>query len=308
MAINLNQLRFFLEVARQNSFSKAAETCCVTQPTLSNAIAQLEDILEGKLFNRSTRRVSLTTFGKYLLPLAEAVLTAQNEFVEGARAFKNPQHKLLRIGLSPLVNMQLLTDVLEPFKKQHADLEVFFKECYLDDLSHRLEDETIDIAITPKRESHIQFVTFPLYSEPLYFLPCERDGEVETDQVQGAVLLGNISDVPIILTAGGCGLRDTVTALFHDEGLSLKEYTGQAVSYKAIEDWAGLGIGAGVLPKSKFSADNKSARQLFVNKETEATVEYEVSYSRHIEYAPHVKDFIEYLTEVAPQLIQGRAA
>ncbi len=306
--INMNQLRFFCELARQNSFSKAADICCVTQPTLSNAIAQLEDSLSGKLFNRSTRKVSLTAFGKHQLPLAEAVLSAQHEFIESAEAFKNPQTKLLRIGISPLIDMQLLTDVIAPFKNKYPDVEEFYKECYMDDLTLRMEDETIDLAVMPKRELPIHFEAFPLYSEPLYFLPNEAfDSTLEPSSATD-ILLDEITDETIIVTAGGCGLRDTVNNLFTLKNLNPKTYTGQAISYKIVEDWSGLGIGAGILPKSKLSSENTKSRRLRLDSNTLAMINYEVSYPRHIEQASYVSDFIKFLKEVAPQIIQGRAA
>lgn len=306
--VNLNQLRFFRELASQKSFSNAADICCVTQPTLSNAIAQLEETVAGKLFNRSTRKVSLTAFGKHMLPLAEAVLNTQEEFLKSADAFKNPQAKLLRIGISPLVDMKLLTDVLLPFKNSHSDLEVFFKECFMDDLSHRMEDETIDLAVMPKREHPIHFEALHLYSEPLYFLPSEADSTVPETSFAQEIELSRIADETIVVTAGGCGLRDSIKALFTAENLKLNEYTGQAISYKIVEDWSGLGIGAGILPKSKLSADNSRAQLLRRNRDSVAMIDYEVSYGRHIEKTQFVNDFIQYLKDIAPKIIQGRAS
>jgi len=306
--ISLVQLRFFSEVARQKSFSKAAAVCCVTQPTLSNSIAQLEETLDGKLFNRSTRQVSLTAFGRHLVPLAQTVLTAHDEFIEGAKALNNPQHKLLRIGMSPLVDMHLLADVLKPFRDKNPDVEVFFKECYLDDLAQRMEDETIDLAITPKRESRPQFKTLPFYNEPLYFLPSEQQPGHEEKNDQSPVRLSDIADETIIVTAGGCGLRDTLHDLFTKESLTMHEYSGHAVSYKVIEDWAGLGIGAGILPVSRISPENTRKQLLLLDNNQEATIAYEVSFPRNIKPASHISEFTHYLKQVAPKLLQGRAA
>ena len=305
--INLNQLRFFCELARQNSFSKAADICCVTQPTLSNAIAQLETLLEGKLFNRSTRQVKLTALGKHMLPLAEAVLEAQEEFSKGAQAFNNPQTKLLRIGISPLVDMQLLADVIEPFQSQNPDLDVFFKECFLDDLATRMEDETIDLAIMPKREMPIHFDKLKLYSEPLYFLPKVAFGAIP-DQTQAEILLPDISGETIIVTMGGCGLKDTIEELFSKYNLKIIKYKGQAISYKVVEDWSAVGIGASILPQSKISESNDRALRLLSDHDTPAIINYEVSYPRHIERVQHVNDFLSYLNDIAPKIIAGRAA
>ena len=305
--INLNQLRFFCELARQNSFSKAADVCCVTQPTLSNAIAQLEELLDGKLFNRSTRQVKLTAFGKHMLPLAESVLVAQGEFIQGAKVFNNPQTKLLRIGVSPLINMQLLTEIIEPFQGKYPDLDVFFKECFLDDLESRMEDEAIDISVMPKRELPIHFDSLTLYSEALYYLPKVLFGE-EQPQVKSEILLEEAANETIILTMGGCGLKDTVENLFADKGLKIKKYKGQAISYKVVEDWSTVGIGAGILPQSKLSEINNTASKLLKEKDKSATIDFDVSYSRHIDRAEHIREFLTYLKEIAPQIISGRVA
>ena len=77
--MKLRQLQFVQAVVEHGSFSRAAELCHATQPTLSNAIAQLETELGGKLFTRTTRRVDLTPFGAYLMPDLTAVLEARDE-------------------------------------------------------------------------------------------------------------------------------------------------------------------------------------------------------------------------------------
>ena len=123
--MNLGQLRFAKAAAEERSFSKAAEKCNVTQPTLSNRIALLEEEVGGRLFARTTRRVDLTPFGAQLLPLIEAVLQAQAELEAGVKAYYNPEHKIVRIGLSPLIDARLLAQVLEPYTAAHRGVEIF---------------------------------------------------------------------------------------------------------------------------------------------------------------------------------------
>jgi len=72
--MNLSQLKYVKAVAETSSFSRASEKSFVTQPSLSNAIAQLEEELGDRLFFRTTHSVSLTPFGERMLPLVTAVL------------------------------------------------------------------------------------------------------------------------------------------------------------------------------------------------------------------------------------------
>src|SRR6516165_5884972 len=89
-SMNLGQLEFAVAVADKRSFTGAAGQCHVTQPTLSNGIAQLEDELGGRLFVRTTRTVSLTPLGTHLVPYIREVLVAQAAIFSEAQSFLNP--------------------------------------------------------------------------------------------------------------------------------------------------------------------------------------------------------------------------
>jgi DNA-binding transcriptional LysR family regulator len=88
--MNLSQLRFAHAVATHGSFTGAAEACFVTQPTLSNGIAQFEEELGAPLFARTTRKVDLTPFGTHLMPYIAEVLNAQRNVLTQAKAFLEP--------------------------------------------------------------------------------------------------------------------------------------------------------------------------------------------------------------------------
>src|SRR5450432_1437804 len=122
-AIALQSLRYAAAVARLGSFSAAARDCGVSQPTVSNAVAELEEVLGARLFARSTRKLSLTPAGEQLLPMAKTVLDAMSVFEREAKALKSPARKLLRVGFSQLVGAQRLALLFEPFEKEHRDVE-----------------------------------------------------------------------------------------------------------------------------------------------------------------------------------------
>ena len=96
--MNLSHLKFASSVAAEGSFTAAAQRCHVTQPTLSNGIAQLEAELGDRLFVRTTRSVALTPFGKHV-PYIDQVC-AQAGVLQQSRAFHS-QKATIRIGTSP---------------------------------------------------------------------------------------------------------------------------------------------------------------------------------------------------------------
>ncbi len=291
--MNLQQLRYARRVAEHGSFSRAAESCSVSQPALSSAVAQLEQELGGKLFERTTREVVLTPFGRHALPLIEEVLAAQEALVRGLQSFIEPTFKIARIGLSPLVDTRRVTTALAPYRQRHPDVEVFFKECLLDEIDDRLARGQIDFAVRPVRPDSGEQSTLRrqiFYADQLMFLP--RHDEAHPTSSIGQVLLQNIACETIVVTQGNCGLGPVVRGLFTSNGLALNEYRGQALSYRVLEDWAELGIAAAILPSAKVSASNRTARPLFLNAKRPARVSYEVVWPEGATQPKHIAEIL----------------
>src|SRR5262245_22484646 len=118
--MNLAQLKFVRAVASRGSFTAAAAECCVTQPTLSNGIAQLEHELGSPLFARTTRKVELTPFGAHIMPYIDQVLGGLRALESQTKAYLKPSLQFIRIGASPLLNSSLL--MLEPFRTKHPEV------------------------------------------------------------------------------------------------------------------------------------------------------------------------------------------
>ncbi|MCG7875101.1 MAG: LysR family transcriptional regulator [Candidatus Thiodiazotropha taylori] len=302
--MNIKQLQFAVHVAGTHSFSRAAELCFATQPTLSNAISQLEDELGGRLFNRTTRRVDLTPFGEYMLPRFKDVLLSLDELSKAAESFHNPTHKILRIGFSPLVDMQRLDHVLAPFRQANPDITIFFKECFIDELAERLSRGQIDVQILPTTTESEREHACLFYRDSLHYLPAADDNQATNH------LSFKITDLPatrIILTGGGCGLNAALSTLLKSQGVELHAYAGQALTYQVIEDWVSLGIGAGILPKAKISPDNMANFPLFIDKDEPACFSFEWSWQSESTESAHIQSFIDYIRTTVPALVSGQA-
>lgn len=301
--MNLKQLQFVVHVAETHSFSRAAELSFATQPTLSNGISQLEDELGGRLFKRTTRMVELTPFGQYMLPRIKEILQNRDELLSAAESFHNPTHKILRIGFSPLVDMQYLDQMLQPFCQTFPDVQLFFKECFIDELSERMNKDQIDIQIVPRKAVEEPYACFPFYRDHLYYLPSSAQ---DHDSDRLSFELADLPNTPIIMTGGGCGLNGTLETLFSQQGHSLQPYRGQAMSYKVIEDWAFLGIGAGILPKAKISPDNKAALPLFLSKNKPAYFNFDWVWHDDSSMPEHIVAFTQYIQQL-PECLKEQA-
>jgi len=298
--MNLSQLKYVKAVAETSSFSRASEKSFVTQPSLSNAIAQLEEELGDRLFFRTTHSVSLTPFGERMLPLVTAVLDAQTALETTAKNLAEPDQKLARIGFCPLINLQLLAAVLEPFKTANKDVEVVLKECFIDDLRERLELNKIDILFVPKGFEMRHAGKTEFYTENLCYIP--RAGASPTEDEEN-VTLKEISDEVFTIAGEGCGLASTLREMFRGSGYEFRQYAGQALSYSVLEDWASLGIGATILPRSKIS--KRDMKWLLVNEREHASITFEAVWNKRSPQPAHIKELLRYFKKVAPEYIKG---
>lgn len=287
-------------VAHLNSFSLAAQNCHVTQPTLSNAIAQLETELGATLFHRSTRVVSLSPFGQKLLPYIEAILTGQEELLKVAQGLLNPEQKLCRLAMSPVIDSQLLSILVDAFSQTEPEMEFIFKECMLDDIDDRVETGNIDFAfrIVQPLKSCEEAIAF--YQEPLHFIP--KDPSFSGSSIE----LNNIGGETFILGPEGCGLAGATKSLFKQHEQEIKLYQGQAINYSVMEEWAMLGIGSTILPESKLSKNNHRAMRITQNSQP-VLLHYEVVWNKSVLNFPYLNRFKQHLLDNIIEICRGRS-
>src|SRR5262249_48077253 len=223
-SMTLAQMQFALAVARTKSFCAGAESCRVTQPSLSVAVRKLERELGGALFVRTTRHVELTPLGRELLPLFEDVQETVQRVHAVADASRHPERRLIRVGASPLVSTSLLGNVLRPFQRRQPGVQVVIKQCFVEGLQERLANHTLDLAIVPVGFLQRSFDRCPFYTDTLHFIPAEP--AAESGSSTAGISMKDIAQETFVLTADGCGLTPFVRKLFHKEGIRLNEYPG----------------------------------------------------------------------------------
>jgi len=305
--MNLSQLRFVQAVASTGSFTSAAAACFVTQPTLSNGVAELEKELGQRLFTRTTRKVALTEFGRHMLPAIVEVLKAQEALLLRAKAWLQPQKRLVRIGTSPLVSPAVLKAIVEPFQRQNPDVDLIFREMNWDDLNKMLHEGLLDFVFgargstTPARPRKMERAF--LYREPLLFIPQRFDwhGPMQNRSVS----LDNISGETFVMVPDTCGLAHATRALFRSHRRKIHEYSGQALSYQVLEQWANLGIGAAVLPKSKVTPEADYTLSIIDKAGRLAAIEFEAIWLNPSAGTAHFLAFAKHLRRVVPTLLNG---
>ncbi len=300
--MNMSQLYYVKAVVETGSFSRAAERCFVTQPSLSTAIAQLEEELGNRLFIRTTRRVALSPLGQHLLPSIEDLLTAQARLVEQAKTYRQISQTLIRIGVSPVIDIRLVMPIIEGWHSQHPEAEVILREANMASLHHLLAEQELDLIFVPvvARKNNLEHWLF--YEEPMRFLPCGLTTPAPTQPAE--VLLEEIAAETFVLVPDECGLTRATRELFKSQHFQLNESADQAHSYRVLEEWAALGRGAAILPESKISSENQASRPLYLKTGAAVKLTYEAMWSKASPTQPVLQAFVEYLKTVSHPVVK----
>jgi DNA-binding transcriptional LysR family regulator len=122
--MEMHQVRYFLATVSELNFTKAADRCNVTQPSLTRAIKQLEDELGGDLFRRERPQAQLTELGQRMYPLLKQCYESALGARSLASAIKSGEVGTLRLGVSRTINLELLTPCLLELKRLFERLEL----------------------------------------------------------------------------------------------------------------------------------------------------------------------------------------
>jgi LysR family hydrogen peroxide-inducible transcriptional activator len=141
------QLRYFVALAEQKHFGRAAAQCFVSQSAFSIAIQELESLLGANLVDRTNRRVTITAVGQEVATLAKLCLQDLTALVELARGQSRPLQGPLQLGIIPTIAPFLLPRVLPPLRKSYPNLKLFLHEDTTDLLHRQLLEGELDVVL-----------------------------------------------------------------------------------------------------------------------------------------------------------------
>jgi len=166
MGIELRQLRYFVAVAEELHFRRAAQRLYVTQPALSQQILRLEKEVGVPLFERNRRRVDLTRAGAALLDGARQTLLAVDQCVAGARWAGGLRSSALRVGY-PIYGMTRVRTMLRSFRERHPDVWLDEHELYTVAQLGELNAGTLDVGFVSPTVRDDAVTVQPILAEEL---------------------------------------------------------------------------------------------------------------------------------------------
>ncbi|MEM5581033.1 LysR substrate-binding domain-containing protein [Roseibium sp. AS2] len=245
--ITLRQLRFLVTLSDTLNFSRAAERCSVTQPTLSAGIKELEDRLGAQLFERTRQSVMMTALGEDVARRARSVLVEAAAIETLAKAHRNPGEGELRFGSIPTVGPYLIPAALPLVRTRFPKLKLFLREELTESLIEGLGQGRLDLIL----------IALPFETGSLEIAPLFEDGYMLAKPgnapapVPGEDVLETSSRL-MLLEKGHCLQRHALKALPNrhleqDESFS-------ATSLTTLISMVSEGLGITLLPELAIDA------------------------------------------------------
>lgn len=243
--MEMQQIRYFLTLARTLNFTRAAEECAVSQSAMTRAIQALETELGGELIRREHSKSHLTELGKRMLPLMERCFESALTAKALARSISSDEVAPLQLALSHSVNVELVMAPIAEVFRTLPGLQLKLRHGDGEEVLELLKRGDATLAIAgPLSGGWERLDHWSLFDEPFELAvrddhPLAMDNEVTLDKLKA---------YPVFVQRG-CEMHDTAARILEARGFPI----GNLHEAATLHDLAALitnGLGAAILPRS----------------------------------------------------------
>lgn len=233
------QLRVFNEVARQLSFVRAAENLHLTPPAVTMQIKELESQVGMPLFDRSGKKVSLTTTGEYMVVYARKILALLKDAEDASARLQRAEIGLLTVGMVSTAKYFMMR-MLSDFRARHAGVDIRVCTGNREQLIKMLQNNEVDIAVMGQPPTELQTRAEPFAAHPLVFVAACDHPLVEREQLTA----DDLRPYEFIVREQGSGTRVAMQKFFTDHRveprLQMQVNSNETLKQAVM---AGLGLG-----------------------------------------------------------------
>jgi LysR family hydrogen peroxide-inducible transcriptional activator len=181
--MNIQQLEYIIAVDNFRHFAKAAEICCITQPTLSMMIQKMEEELGVKIFDRSKHPVAPTTIGRLIIDQARISLKHFRQIKDLVENEQNTAKGTFKLGIIPTIAPYLVPAILEKQCSKYKDIELILKENTTGNLINDIQKGVLDGGLMAGPLAHPELVEHPLYYEKFYAYVSSLDEKYQEKEI-----------------------------------------------------------------------------------------------------------------------------
>jgi DNA-binding transcriptional LysR family regulator len=261
VTLDLHKLEIFETIARMRSFTRAADSLNMTQPTVSQQLAMLEVHFGTKLIERDTRRLRLTPAGEALLPYAEKLLMLSQEALEVTQAAAGFADRTLRLGVGNTLAIYLLPGLLSRYQALYPSHTVRITVGNTEHLLEMVTSEVTELALVGLPAEHPGVITTPFMRDHLVVIVAPEDSWAQRASVE----LEELRQRTLLTREPGSALRASVERLLGASFLSGNSVIqlGETEAIKrSVEAGLGVALIQGIAVEREVAAGNLVALRL----------------------------------------------
>jgi len=248
-SLDFDHLNIFLEVARQSSFSRAAEKCFRTQPAISAQIRALEDEVGAKLFDRSGGKVTLTGAGKAFQRWAEEMMSSRRGILSQIAEMEKVPRGEIVVAANEATCLHILPEVFGEFKKRFADVNVAINRAERGRILEMVLDNVADFGVVsgPVEDARLKSVT--LHCDELVIITAPHHPLASFK----SVTVEDVANYPLLLPKQG-RTREAITEMFHSRRLKPR-ISMELDSSELLKRFVAADVGIGLIARYNVLED-----------------------------------------------------
>ena len=277
--ITLKQIDYALAVAKNLHFKKAADECFISPSTLSNAITELEAHLGVQIFERTNKKVLITTLGKEILAKAKLIKIEVNSINDLAQSYSNAQP--ISLGIIPTVSPYFLPLMLPKIEKKLPAINLKIEESQSNSLVQKVSDGELDIAILALPYDTGDLKCYKFWEEDFYWVSHAKDINAGKAEIKAAEL----EDAKLMLLADGHCLKDHILDACNIT--SKTSYSLKASSLNTLIQLVKGNMGTTLIPQMALKDLVSNQKNLYISHLNEPGPHREIALICRENYAGH---------------------
>ena len=256
--MELKQLQSFVAVVDCQSFTKAAETLYISQPTISTHIRMLEEEFAVRLILRTTKSIEVTPRGRELYECARSILTLRENLV---RRWSEEDVKIIQLGTSTIPSAYILPEILPAYRKLQPDIRFNIHQSDSQGVLEGLYNGTFEAGLLGTHSSDPLVESIPFYQDSMVLITPVTEYFLQLKE-RGSITLEEIVRQPILLRERGSGSKKCVDAYLEAAGIqeSDLQITARLNDQESIKSLVAGGLGVSIISAKaaqNFQKDGK---------------------------------------------------
>ena len=288
--MNFRKLKIFYETAIELNMTKVAKKLYISQPSISQAIHEIEEELDVKLFDRINKKLFLTHEGEVYLSYVRRILNLYEEGVKTVSDMSKNEKGKVKIGASTTIGMYILPDIIKGFLQEHEGIEVSLSVSNTEKIEKMILENEIDFAFIEGRCSSEEIIKEEMWEDELIFI-CSLSHKWNKKEFLNE---DDIAPEKLIMRESGSGTRDVVESFFENNDIGYNVFM-ELGNTEAIKKSVEANLGVSCLSKRSVveKIENGSILGLRIK---DKKVKRMLSFIYHKDkfLSSNIKSFIEY--------------